>query len=102
MSVLPTEDMHDFQWLQSSPGDDRPFHKVCRGHALHNCFSRRDMQSSNLAILCLMQFQSDNGTALVEELTKELIRRSQIAQAQSTTCHPQTNSLMEGPNWTLV
>ena len=32
-----------------------------------------------------MTFQSDNGTAFVGELTKELMRRSQVAQAHSTT-----------------
>ena len=40
-------------------------------------------------------FQSDNGTACVEELTKELMRRSHEAQAHSTTYHPQTNGLRE-------
>ena len=40
-----------------------------------------------------MTFQSDNGTALVGELTKELMRRSQVAQAHSTTYHPQTKNL---------
>ena len=32
---------------------------------------------------CPMTFQSDNGTAFVGELTKELMRRSQVAQAHS-------------------
>ena len=43
---------------------------------------------------CPMTFQSDNGTAFVGELTKELMRRSQVAQAHSTTYHPQTNGLV--------
>ena len=51
---------------------------------------------------CPMTFQSDNGTAFVGELTKELMRRSQVAQAHSTTCHPQTNGLVERQNGTLV
>ena len=51
---------------------------------------------------CPMTFQSDNGTAFVEELTKELMRRSQVAQAHSTTYHPQTNSLVERQNRTLL
>ena len=38
-----------------------------------------------------MTFQSDNGTAFVGKLTKELMRRSQLAPAHSTTYHPQTN-----------
>ena len=44
---------------------------------------------------CPMTFQSDNGTAFAGELTKELMRRSQVAQAHSTTYHPQTNGLVE-------
>ena len=44
---------------------------------------------------CPMTFQSDNGTAFVGELTKELKRRSQVGQAHSTTYHPQTNGLVE-------
>ena len=51
---------------------------------------------------CPMTFQSDNGTAFVGELTKELMRRSQVAQAHSTTYHPQTNGLVERRNRTLV
>ena len=34
---------------------------------------------------CPMTYQSDNGIAFVGELTKELMRRSQVAQAHSTT-----------------
>ena len=37
---------------------------------------------------CPMRLQSDNGTAFVGELTKELTRRSQVAQAHSTTYLP--------------
>ena len=51
---------------------------------------------------CPMRFQSDNGTAFVGELTKELMRRSHVAQAHSTTYHPQTNGLVERQNRTLV
>ena len=51
---------------------------------------------------CPMAFQSDNGTAFVGELTKELMRRSQVAQANSMTYHPQTNGLVERQNRTLV
>ena len=49
-----------------------------------------------------MTFQSDNGTTFVGELTKELTRCSQVAQAHSTTNHPQTNGLVERQNRTLV
>ena len=51
---------------------------------------------------CPMTFQSDNGKAFVEDLTKELMKRSHIAQAHSTTYHPQTNGLVERQNRTLV
>ena len=51
---------------------------------------------------CPMTFQSDNGKAFVGDLTKELMKRSHIAQAHSTTYHPQTNGLVERHNRTLV
>ena len=51
---------------------------------------------------CPMTFQSDNGKAFVGDLTKGLMRRSHIAQAHSTTYHPQTNGLVERQNRTLV
>ena len=51
---------------------------------------------------CPMTFQSDKGTAFVGELTKELMRRSQVAQAHSTAYHPQTNGLVERQKRTLV
>ena len=51
---------------------------------------------------CPMTFQSDNGKAFVGDLTKELMRRSHIAQAHSTIYHPQTNGLVERQNRTLV
>ena len=44
---------------------------------------------------CPMTFQSDNGTAIIGELTKELLRRSQVAQAHSMAYYPQTNGLVE-------
>ena len=50
---------------------------------------------------CPMTFQSDNGTVFVGELTKEFLRRSQVAQAHSTTYHPQTNGLVERQNRTI-
>ena len=43
---------------------------------------------------CLTTFQSENGTASVGELTKELMRRSQVVQVHSSTNHPQTNELV--------
>ena len=51
---------------------------------------------------CPMTFQSDNGKAFVGDLTKELMKRSHIAQAHSTTYHPQTNGLVERQYRTLV
>ena len=47
---------------------------------------------------CPMTFQSDNGTAFVGKLTKELMRRSQVAQAHSTIYLPQTNGFVERQN----
>ena len=47
---------------------------------------------------CPMTFQSDNGKDFVGDLTKELMKRSHIAQAHSTTYHPQTNGLVERQN----
>ena len=49
-----------------------------------------------------MTFKSDNGKAFVGDLTKELMKRSHIAQAHSTTYHTQTNGLVEKQNRTLV
>ena len=51
---------------------------------------------------CPMTFQSDNGTAFLGELTEELMRCSQVAQAYSTTYHLRTNGLVERQNRTLV
>ena len=51
---------------------------------------------------CPITFQSDNGKAFVGDLTKELMKRSQVAQAHSTTYHSQTNGLVERQNRTLV
>ena len=51
---------------------------------------------------CPMTFQSDNGKAFVGDLTKELMKRSHIAQAHSSTYHPQTNGLVERQKRTLV
>ena len=48
---------------------------------------------------CPMPFQ---GTAFVGELTNELMRRSEVAQAHSTTYHLQINAIVERQNWTVV
>ena len=39
------KEMYDRQWLQSSLGHDRSLHEECRGRALHNRLSRRDVRS---------------------------------------------------------
>ena len=49
-----------------------------------------------------MTFQSNSRKAFAEKLTKELMRRSHIAQAHSITYHLQTNGLVERQNRTLV
>ena len=51
---------------------------------------------------CPILFKSDNGKVFVGDLTKELMKRSQLAHAHSTTYHPQTNGLVERQNHTLV
>ena len=51
---------------------------------------------------CPITFQSDNGKAFVGDLTKELMKRSQVAQAHSTSYLPQTNGLVERQNCRLV
>ena len=51
---------------------------------------------------CPMTFQSDNGKGFGGDLTKELMKRSHIAQAHSTTYRPQTNGLVERQNRTLL
>ena len=51
---------------------------------------------------CPITFQSDNGKASVDDLTKKLMKMSQVAQAHSTTYQPQTNGLVERENRTLV
>ena len=51
---------------------------------------------------CPRTFQSDNGKGFVSDSTKELMKRSHLAQAHSTTYHPQSNALVERQNRTLV
>ena len=51
---------------------------------------------------CTITFQSENGKAFLGDLTKELMKRSQVGQAHSTTYLPQTNGLVERKNRTLV
>ena len=51
---------------------------------------------------CPIRFQSDNGKVFVGDLSKELMKRSQVAQSHSTTFHPQTNGPVERQNCTLV
>ena len=81
--------MYDRQLLQPGPSGDRPLHKVCRGRALHNCLSQRDMRSSGQYMDSKTWMPDDipieNGTAFAGELSKELMRHSQVAQAHSTT-----------------
>ena len=49
-----------------------------------------------------MTFQTNNWKALVGDPTKEMMKRSHIAQAHSTTYPPQTNGQVERQNRTLV
>ena len=98
--------MYDRQWLESDLGHERPLDEKCRGRA---CITASAEQTCDHLINtwiarhgCPMTFQSDKGTAFVGELTKDLMRRSQVAQAHFTTYHPLTNGLVERQNRTLV
>ena len=51
---------------------------------------------------CPITFQSDKGKAFVVDPTKELMKRSQVAQTHSTTYHPQTNGLVERQSRTVA
>ena len=51
---------------------------------------------------CPITFKSDIGKAFVVDLTKELMKKSQVAQTHSTTYHPQTIGLVKRQNRTLV
>ena len=46
--------------------------------------------------------QSDNGVQFTADLTKSLLKHSQISQIFSTHYHPQTNGLVERQNRTLI
>ena len=50
---------------------------------------------------CPITFQSDTDKEIVGDLTKELMKKSQVAQAHSTTYHPQKNGLVERQICTL-
>ena len=52
--------------------------------------------------VCSITFQSDNGKAVVGDLTKELMKSSHVVKVHSTTYHPQANGLVERQNRTLV
>ena len=51
---------------------------------------------------CPITFQSDNGKAFVGDLKKQSMKRSQLAQAHSTTYHPQTIGLVKRQKCTLI
>ena len=51
---------------------------------------------------CPITFQSDTGKSFVGVLTKESMKRSQVAQAHSTTYHPQTIGLVKRQNCILI
>ena len=96
--------MHDSHGIQSSAGNDRSFHDICRGSPPHDSVSRKNVRSLVWIARhgCPITFQSDNGKVFACDLTKELMKRSQVAQAHSTTHHPETNGLVERQNRTLV
>ena len=51
---------------------------------------------------CPITFQSDNGKASVGDLTEGSMKRSQVAQAHSSTYHPQTIGLVKRQTCTLI
>ena len=51
---------------------------------------------------CPITFQSDNGKVFVADLTEGSMKRSQVAQAHSTTYHPQTIGLVKRKTCTLI
>ena len=51
---------------------------------------------------CPITFQSDNGKPFVGNLTKELMKRSQVTHTHSTNYHTQLNDLVERQNRRLV
>ena len=67
--------MHDSLGLQSGAGNDRSFHETASAeetcnHLINVWIARQG---------CPVTFQSDNGKAFVGDLTKELMKRSQVA-----------------------
>ena len=83
---------HFTKYAEAAPCMTASAEETC-DHLINGWIARHD---------CLITFQSDNGKAFVGDLTKELMKRSQVAQAHSTTYHPQTNGLVERQNRTLV
>ena len=51
---------------------------------------------------CPITLQSDKDKVFMGDLTQDLMKRSQVAQAHSTTYHPQTNGLFERQRRTLL
>ena len=76
---------HFTKWAEAVPCQTASAEEIC-DHLITDWISRYG---------CPMTFQSDNRKAFVGDLTKELMKRSHIAQAHSTTYHPQTNELVE-------
>ena len=72
---------HFMKYAEAVPCITASAEETCH-HLINTCIVRHG---------CPMTFQSDKVTAFVRELTKELMRRSQVAQAHSTTYNPQTN-----------
>ena len=84
---------HFAKLAEAVPCQTASAEELCDHLIITHCISRYG---------CPMTFQPDNGKTFVGELKKKLMKRSHIAQAHSTTYHPQTNGLVERQNMTLV
>ena len=104
---LSSEYMHDRQWLQSGPGDDRPLHKVCRGRALHSCLGRRDMRPSDHYLECKTWMSNDIPIVQLDSFSRRTYQGTHETFSSSSGSllifyHPQTKSLVERQNRNLV
>ena len=83
---------HITKYAEAAPCKTASAEATCH-HLINNWIARHG---------CPMTFQSETGTFFAGKPTRELMRKSQVAQANFTTNHPQKNGLVERQNRTLV